>query len=183
MKTGCWPTQGRCIRKEWFQWARTGASSHTQKSTKLLDSGYLVFLNSNLFIFGLPSLCYKALCNPMDRGAWRATVHGVEKSRTRLKRLSTHTHCLHSGCSELSFQHRWRRVLISPHPLQPWFFVECLTMAILTSVSWYLIVVLIWISLIVSKVDSISCVCFLRVWVKHLAIGFWMFSLCFDEHS
>ena len=25
---------------------------------------------------------------PMDRGAWRATVHGVPKSRTR---LSTHT--------------------------------------------------------------------------------------------
>jgi len=26
----------------------------------------------------------------MDRGAWPATVHGVAKSRTRLKRLSTH---------------------------------------------------------------------------------------------
>ena len=26
----------------------------------------------------------------MDRGAWRATVHGVAKSRTRLKRLSMH---------------------------------------------------------------------------------------------
>ena len=29
--------------------------------------------------------------NPMDRGAWRATVHGVAKSRTRLKRLSVCT--------------------------------------------------------------------------------------------
>ena len=27
----------------------------------------------------------------MDRGAWRATVHSVTKSRTRLKRLSMHT--------------------------------------------------------------------------------------------
>ena len=26
---------------------------------------------------------------PMDRGAWRATVHGVTKSRTQLKQLST----------------------------------------------------------------------------------------------
>ena len=26
----------------------------------------------------------------IDRGAWQATVHGVTKSRTRLKRLSTH---------------------------------------------------------------------------------------------
>ena len=27
--------------------------------------------------------------NPMDSGAWQATVHGVEKSWTRLKRFST----------------------------------------------------------------------------------------------
>ena len=26
----------------------------------------------------------------MDRGAWRAVVHGVAKSRTRLKQLSTY---------------------------------------------------------------------------------------------
>ena len=26
----------------------------------------------------------------MDRGAWQATVHGVTKSQTRLKRLSMH---------------------------------------------------------------------------------------------
>ena len=30
--------------------------------------------------------------NPMDRGAWRATVYSVAKSQTRPKRLSTHTH-------------------------------------------------------------------------------------------
>ena len=34
-------------------------------------------------------LQYSCLENPMDRGAWWATVHGVAKSRTRLKRLST----------------------------------------------------------------------------------------------
>ena len=28
--------------------------------------------------------------NPMDRGAWGAAVHGVTKSQTRLKQLSTH---------------------------------------------------------------------------------------------
>ena len=28
--------------------------------------------------------------NPMDRGAWMATVHKVRKSRTWLKRLSMH---------------------------------------------------------------------------------------------
>ena len=30
------------------------------------------------------SLQYSCLENPMDRGAWQATVHGVTKSRTRL---------------------------------------------------------------------------------------------------
>ena len=35
-------------------------------------------------------LQYSCLENPMDRGAWRAKVHGVTESRTRLKRLSMH---------------------------------------------------------------------------------------------
>ena len=30
-------------------------------------------------------LHHSCLENPMDRGAWRATVHGVAKSRTRLR--------------------------------------------------------------------------------------------------
>ena len=37
-------------------------------------------------------LQYSCLENPMDRGAWRATVHGIAKSRTQLKQLSTHAH-------------------------------------------------------------------------------------------
>ena len=36
-------------------------------------------------------LQYFCLENPMDSGAWQATVHGVAKNWTRLKRLSTHT--------------------------------------------------------------------------------------------
>ena len=34
---------------------------------------------------------YSCLENPMDRGAWWATVHRVTKSQTRLQRLCTHT--------------------------------------------------------------------------------------------
>ena len=37
-------------------------------------------------------LQYARLENPMDRGAWRAIVHRVTKSRTQLRWLSTHTH-------------------------------------------------------------------------------------------
>ena len=39
-------------------------------------------------------LQYSCLENPMDGGAWRATVHGVAKSLTRLKWLSTNYDCL-----------------------------------------------------------------------------------------
>ena len=35
-------------------------------------------------------LQYSCLENLMDRGSWRATVHGVMKSRTSLKQLSKH---------------------------------------------------------------------------------------------
>ena len=37
-------------------------------------------------------LQYSCLENPLDRGPWWAKVHRVSKSRTRLKRLSMHTH-------------------------------------------------------------------------------------------
>ena len=40
-------------------------------------------------------LQYSCLENPMDRGAWWATVHRVARSQTRLKQLSTHA-CVHS---------------------------------------------------------------------------------------
>ena len=37
-----------------------------------------------------PPLQYSCLENPMDRGAWWDTVHGVTQSRMLLKPLSTH---------------------------------------------------------------------------------------------
>ena len=37
-------------------------------------------------------LQYSGLENPVDRGAWQATVHRVTKSWTQLKLLSTHTY-------------------------------------------------------------------------------------------
>ena len=35
--------------------------------------------------------------DPLDRGAWRATVHGVAKSRTGPKLLSMHAHHISVG--------------------------------------------------------------------------------------
>ena len=43
-------------------------------------------------------LQYSRLENPMDRGAWRATVHGVAESQTRLKRVNAYTYIADTQC-------------------------------------------------------------------------------------
>ena len=64
-------------------------------------------------------LQYFCLENPMDRGAWRATVHGVAKSQTRLSR-HTLTHITRYGRTESLLLTRARHQLPtseSPFPI------------------------------------------------------------------
>ena len=63
---------------------------------------------------------YSCLGNPMDRGAWGATVHRVAKSQTWLKILSVHTRALNivpgATCRTVMLIHAECSSLYSPTP-------------------------------------------------------------------